>query len=163
MSEGVEENDVFLCQKAFMGLDEDLSGFISYCHLEEALNRVGLYPSFEEINKMITELDAENKGAIAFEAFLELYRSQKVQEGDSDDEDTLDAYVAVGGSEDKSGNVNASILINIIRDEFQLTIDIERLIKEVDDSANGLIEYDEFKTLLKTKKQTRSPSQSRGE
>ena len=36
----------------------------------------------------------------------------------------LDAYVAVGGPEDKSGNVNASLLIKIIKEEFELTIDI---------------------------------------
>lgn len=54
-----------------------------------------------------------------------------------DDQDTLDAYVAIGGPKDKSGHINASILVGIIKEEFQLPINIEKLIEEIDDSGNG--------------------------
>ena len=37
----------------------------------------------------------------------------------------VDAFVAMGGNPDKSGYVNASELIKIIKDEFKMTIDIE--------------------------------------
>ncbi len=33
-------------------------------------------------------------------------------------QDTIDAFVSLGGNEDKSGNINADILIKIIKDEF---------------------------------------------
>ncbi len=99
------------------------------------MNRLGASLTFEELNKMFCDLDPQNRGFITFDSFLSLYRQLKHQdEDDDDDQDTLDAYVAVGGSQDKSGNVNASILIKIIKEQFQLSIDIERLIKEVDDS-----------------------------
>ncbi len=55
-----------------------------------------------------------------------------------------------------SGSIDADILIRIIRDEFQMTIDIEGLIKyinnfrEIDEDGSGEIEFGEFKTLLKT-------------
>jgi len=54
----------------------------------------------------------------------------------------------MGGNSDSSGHVDAEKLIKIIRDEFEMTIDIERLIKEIDTDGSGEIEYDEFKTLL---------------
>lgn len=41
-----------------------------------------------------------------------------------DDQDTLDAYVAIGGPKDKSGHINAKILVGIIKEEFQLPINI---------------------------------------
>ena len=44
-------------------------------------------------------------------------------------QDTIDAFVSLGGNEDMSGNVDALMLIKIIKDEFQMTIDIEALIK----------------------------------
>ena len=38
----------------------------------------------------------------------------------------------MGGKEDKSGIVDAQKLITIIKSEFELTIDIENLILEID-------------------------------
>lgn len=37
----------------------------------------------------------------------------------------VDAFVAMGGQVEGKGHVNATKLIGVIRDEFQMTIDIE--------------------------------------
>ncbi len=66
----------------------------------------------------------------------------------SNEEDTLDAFVALGGGTDKEGFIDADKLIRIIRDEFEMTIDIVKLIKDIDEDGSGEIEYDEFKNLL---------------
>lgn len=68
-----------------------------------------------------------------------------------DDEVTLDAYTAIGGPADKSGHIDGQVLVRIIKEEFELPIDIEELIRSVDDSGNGEIEYDEFEKMLKDK------------
>ena len=39
-------------------------------------------------------------------------------------------------------------LIEIIKHEFEMTIDIEKLIKDIDEDGSGQIEYDEFMSLL---------------
>ena len=44
----------------------------------------------------------------------------------------MDAYVAMGGDDDGGGNVDANKLVNVIKNEFKMTIDIEKLIKEID-------------------------------
>jgi len=68
----------------------------------------------------------------------------------------------MGGGIDGKGYVNASKLISVVRDEFQMTIDIEvalssfrisltlwqRLIREIDDNKSDKIEFEEFKNLL---------------
>jgi len=76
-----------------------------------------------------------------------LDRNRKVEEEDdgNDDADTLTAYVAMGGDEDSGGCVDADKLIHIIKNEFAMTIDIENLIKEIDEDGSGEIEFDEFK------------------
>ncbi len=56
----------------------------------------------------------------------------------------------MGGKEDKTGSVDAQKLISIIKDEFKLTIDIEKLIRDIDTDGSGEIEFDEFKMLLKS-------------
>eukprot|EP00760_Papus_ankaliazontas_P022515 PhM_4_TR18871/c0_g1_i1/m.14442 len=63
------------------------------------------------------------------------------------DKDTVDAYVATGGNRDKSGFVVGTRLAERCR-EFNLTIDIERLIEEIDTDGNGTVEYEEFETML---------------
>ena len=66
----------------------------------------------------------------------------------NNEEDTLDAFVAMGGMEDGDGAIDADRLIRIIKDEFEMTIDIEKLIKDIDEDGSGEIEYDEFRNLL---------------
>ena len=66
----------------------------------------------------------------------------------SDESELLDAYVAMGGDEDGGGCVDAKKLIETIKHEFQMTIDIEQLIEEIDEDGSGEIEFDEFRQLL---------------
>jgi hypothetical protein len=42
----------------------------------------------------------------------------------NDGDEYLDAFVALGGETDKSGQVSKESLINIIKEEFELTIDM---------------------------------------
>ena len=54
----------------------------------------------------------------------------------------------MGGQPDGEGSIDADTLINTIKNEFQMTIDIEKLIEEIDEDGSGEIEFDEFKALL---------------
>ena len=63
----------------------------------------------------------------------------------NDESELLDAFVAMGGEPDGEGCVDARKLIKTIKEEFEMTIDIERLIEEVDEDGSGEIEFDEFK------------------
>ena len=68
----------------------------------------------------------------------------------NDESELLDAFVAMGGEPDGEGCVDAKKLIATIKEEFEMTIDIERLIEEVDEDGSGEIEFDEFKQLLQS-------------
>ena len=67
---------------------------------------------------------------------------------ETDESDLIDAFVACGGNADMSGSVETKKLTKIIKDDFGLTIDIERMIDMIDKDKSGKIEYDEFKALL---------------
>ena len=75
-------------------------------------------------------------------------QAKRENEKGSSDADLLDAYVAMGGDEDGGGCVHREKLIETIKKEFEMTIDIEALINEVDEDGSGEIEFDEFKELL---------------
>ncbi|EGR27914.1 hypothetical protein IMG5_186660 [Ichthyophthirius multifiliis] len=144
----LSEDDIQFCQKAFSDYDEDGLGSINVSDLKLALDNIGCQLKEEELFKMISEVDEQNTGQIKFSDFLAIYYKLKYKNLSQDDQDTLDAFVAMGGNADKSGKVDAVELIRIVKEEFQMTIDIEGLIKEVDEDGSGEIEYSEFYQLL---------------
>ena len=64
---------------------------------------------------------------------------------------TVAAYVACGGNPDKTGHVDRRTITRIIKDDFGLDIDIEKLIDGVDTDGSGEMEFDEFELLLSGK------------
>jgi Ca2+-binding EF-hand superfamily protein len=54
----------------------------------------------------------------------------------------------MGGQPNGEGYIDADKLIRIIKNEFEMTIDIEKLIQDIDEDGSGRIEYDEFRNLL---------------
>lgn len=97
---------------------------------------------------MISIVDPENDGSINFSKFQNLVLQIREDAKGSSDADLLDAYVAMGGEEDGGGCIDADKLIATIKEDFEMTIDIEALIREVDEDGSGEIEFDEFKELL---------------
>ena len=54
----------------------------------------------------------------------------------------------MGGEPDGDGSIDADKLIDIIKNKFEMTIEIEKLLEEIDEDGSGEIEFDEFKQLL---------------
>ena len=101
--------------------------------------------SEQEMYKLIADIDPENTGSISFSPFKAQMVDREVERILGNDEtELLDAYVAMGGEPDGGGCVDAKKLIATIKEEFQMTIDIERLIEEIDEDGSGEIEFDEF-------------------
>jgi len=53
----------------------------------------------------------------------------------------VDAWVALGGEADKSGLLDVDKLIKIVKDDFAMTIDIAKLVKELDTNQDGKVDY----------------------
>lgn len=116
--------------------------------LKQALEQLGEAVSDTAVFRMISDVDPNNTGQMSFYAFKELVTTKREEAKGTSDADLLDAYVAMGGDQDGGGCVDAEMLIKTIKEEFEMTIDIEALIAEVDEDGSGEIEFDEFKELL---------------
>ena len=57
----------------------------------------------------------------------------------------------MGGEKNGEGCIDANKLVKIIKTDFEMTIDIEKLISEIDEDGSGNIEYNEFLQLLSSK------------
>ena len=145
LSKEIEEK----CWEAFMAFDKEGSGQINSGEVKFVLEMMGLKFSESEMFKMISEIDPENSGIIPYSDFKPKILEREIARlKGSDEEELLDAFVAMGGQADGDGCVDAKKLIDTIKIEFQMTIDIEKLIQEIDEDGSGEIEFDEFKALL---------------
>ena len=88
-------------------------------------------------------------GSINFPAFLNLIIKQKERARLMDIEnDKLAAFVAAGGCPDKSGAANLDILMNILKNDFGLPIEVDDVLDMLDKNRSGDIDFEEFKALL---------------
>ena len=146
--EGLTKEEEQKCWEAFSAFDKDSSGFIDANELRIVLEMMGQKTTEEEIFRMITEADHENTGQIKYAQFKRVIAEQKRNQRLTNEEDTLDAFVAMGCQPNGEGYIDADKLIRIIKNEFEMTIDIEKLIRDIDEDGSGRIEYDEFRNLL---------------
>ena len=145
----VEEEVQQKCLEAFQAFDTEGTGEIQSGEVKLIIEMMGINMNDQELFKIISEIDPENTGQIKYSDFKPIIVEREVERiMGSDEEELLDAYVAMGGEADGGGCVDAAKLINTIKNEFQMTIDIEKLIEEIDEDGSGEIEFDEFKQLL---------------
>lgn len=71
-------------------------------------------------SKSVVKLDAA--GLLSCIKWYKEYQLANDYEGDADE--YLDAFVALGGENDKTGTIHKNTLIEIIKIEFELTIDM---------------------------------------
>ncbi len=110
---------------------------------------MGLKPSEDELIQLINQVDENMSGSIDFNGFLKVIEMLKVSVAHMDNQkDMIDAWRACGGSPGKSGSVAKDALTKIIQTDFGLTMDIDEFISHLDKNKNGVIEFDEFKSLL---------------
>ena len=136
-------------RRVFDDFDNDGSGTISTAEFQTILAAANVSISDAEAARLVEAADTDGSGEIDFPEFLTVIFNQKAATAGQDDgSDTVDAFIALGGNDDKTGQVSTDKLRGIIKD-FGLTIDIERLIRETDLDHSGFIDYDEFKTMMK--------------
>jgi len=90
---------------------------------------MGLKITEVEMFKMISEIDPDNSGTILYSEFkTRIVTRELARLKGSDESELLDAFVAMGGEADGGGCVDAQKLIDTIKLDFAMTIDIEKLI-----------------------------------
>lgn len=127
-------------KELFRRHDTNNSGNISKSELLDLLKDMGNY-MHEQIKKRIGD-ELENKGVRYIDLGVALQMVNDVKDWEEEDEDLNDdyvnAFVAMGGNPDRSGIVRKDTIINLIKNEFELTFDIEELFEKSSVTADEL-------------------------
>lgn len=134
-------------QDAFNLFDPEDTGFIEARELKVALRALGFEPRKEEIKKMITEIDRDNTGKIAFEEFLKLM-TDKISDKDANKE-ILKAFQLF--DDDNTGKIS---FLNLKRVAMELgenltDEELQEMINEADRDGDGAVNQEEFLRIMK--------------
>ncbi|PIA42351.1 hypothetical protein AQUCO_02000064v1 [Aquilegia coerulea] len=155
-------HEVMELEKVFSTFDKNGDGFITRQELGDTLRNIGLFSSDKEVASMIEKLDINGDGLIDLEEFCEMYESigrSSTQHGlgedvkeDDEEVELRDAFDVFDG--DKDGVITVEELVSVLSSlglkkgiQFE---DCKEMIKKVDMDGDGMVNFDEFKHMMKT-------------
>ena len=107
------------CQEAFNTFDRNDRGEIESSDAKEVLRIMGVEMEEDDIFRLLSDIDPENSGIISYADFKSRILERELTKlRGSDDNELMDAYVAMGGDEDGGGCVDAKKLIQTIKEDF---------------------------------------------
>ncbi|KAK2644920.1 hypothetical protein Ddye_020115 [Dipteronia dyeriana] len=152
-------------KRVFATFDKNGDGFITKQELRESLKNLRLMVTEKEAEMMVVKVDANGDGLIDFDEFRILYKAMLAQ--DDDDDKSVDGgeEVGVGGEEDlkdafdvfdkdKDGLISVEelglVLSSLGLNEGKKIENCREMIRKVDMDGDGMVNFDEFKKMMKS-------------
>ncbi|MED6145816.1 translation elongation factor EF1B gamma [Stylosanthes scabra] len=147
MAEILSEEQIVDLKEAFGLFDKDGDGCITVEELATVIRSLDQNPSEEELQDMITEVDADGNGTIEFDEFLNLM-AKKIKDTDDAEEELKEAFKVF--DKDQNGFISASELRHVMINLGEKLTDeeVEQMIKEADLDGDGQVNYDEFVNMM---------------
>ncbi|XP_050539789.1 calmodulin-beta-like [Daktulosphaira vitifoliae] len=147
---GLTEDQVAEFKEAFMLFDKDHDGKITEAELGVVMRSLGQRPTQSDLRGMVNEVDQDGNGSIEFNEFLLMMaRKLKVSDGEEEMHHAFNVFDKNGDgfiTFDELKRVMFSIGERLTDEE------IEDMIKEADLNGDKKIDYNEFITIITSKK-----------
>ncbi|XP_028781378.1 calmodulin-like protein 7 [Neltuma alba] len=153
-------------RRVFATFDKNGDGFITRQELRESLRNMRIVMSEKEINEIVVKFDSNGDGLIDFDEFCLLIEECMGSDGEADgedqkegaeeqDEENLKEAFGVFDS-NKDGLISveelALVLTSLGLREGKKMEDCKEMIKKVDMDGDGMVDFQEFKTMMKSRK-----------
>ncbi|KAK1413972.1 hypothetical protein QVD17_29709 [Tagetes erecta] len=152
-------------KSVFATFDKNRDGFITKQELSDSLKNIGISTSERDVLEMVQRVDVNGDGLIDFDEFCELFESMMSGEDekggkiggvsdnnvDQEDGDLKDAFDVFDG--DKNGLISVEelglVLDSMGFKEGKKLEDCKMMISKVDIDGDGMINFHEFKNMMK--------------
>lgn len=147
-------------KRVFSTFDKNGDGFITKQELRESLKNIRMFMTESEVEEMVVKLDANGDGLIDFDEFCILCKAI-----DDDDDGGGEEFKRLGEEgeilkeafdvfdRDKDGLITVeelgSVLCSLGLKEGDKIEDCKAMIRKVDIDGDGMVNFDEFKTMMK--------------
>ncbi|XP_072376559.1 calmodulin-alpha-like isoform X2 [Diabrotica undecimpunctata] len=147
---GLSEDQVAEFKEAFMLFDKDEDGTITMAELGVVMRSLGQRPTETELRDMVNEVDQDGNGTIEFNEFLQMM-SKKMKDADGEEE-LKEAFRVFDKNND--GLISSNELRHVMTSlgERLSEEEVNDMIKEADLDGDGQVNYEEFVTILTSKK-----------
>ncbi|CAF0920846.1 unnamed protein product [Brachionus calyciflorus] len=142
-------------KQAFRLFDKGENGVVTTQEIGSVLRNLGLYPTEQELQQMLRDIDIDGDGTFSFEEFVQLmYNMGNISEisEEQEDKELREAFKVFDRT--GSGYITSSDLRSVLQclGEQLNEDEIEDMIDEVDIDGDGRIDYEEFVASLKAEK-----------
>ncbi len=131
----VSKLDIDFMKTGFKEFDVQSKGYLENFELGVFLNCIGMKSDEERVNgilKMLEEKQVKKLDVHGLIQVLHIVKEMEMEEPGDDEDEYLDAFVALGGQTDKSGTIEIDLLREIIKDDFELTISMADYLNNVE-------------------------------
>ncbi|XP_034242006.1 neo-calmodulin-like isoform X8 [Thrips palmi] len=146
---GLTEDQVAEFKEAFMLFDQDEDGTITMAELGVVMRSLGQRPTETELRDMVNEVDQDGNGTIEFNEFLQMM--SKKMKGADGEEELREAFRVF--DKNKDGLISSSELRHVMTSLGEKLSDeeVDDMIREADLDGDGMVNYEEFVTILTAK------------
>lgn len=136
-------------KRVFQMFDRNGDGRITKKELSDSLENLGIYIPDKELAEMIEKIDVNGDGCVDIDEFGALYRS--IMEERDEEEDMREAFNVFDQNGDGFITVDElrSVLASLGLKQGRTLEDCKRMIMKVDVDGDGMVNFKEFKQMMK--------------
>ncbi|XP_048140400.1 calmodulin-like protein 3 [Rhodamnia argentea] len=136
-------------KRVFQMFDRNGDGRITEKELGDSLQNLGIYIPGKELGEMIAKIDVDGDGCVDIDEFGALYRS--IMDERDEEEDLREAFNVFDQNGDGFITVDElrSVLASLGLKQGRTLEDCKRMIMKVDADGDGMVDYKEFKQMMK--------------
>ncbi|XP_020213166.1 calmodulin-like protein 3 [Cajanus cajan] len=135
--------------RVFQMFDRNGDGRITRKELSDSLKNLGINISEEDLIQMIEKIDVNGDGYVDMDEFGELY--QTIMDEKDEEEDMKEAFNVFDQNGDGfiTGEELSEVLCSLGLKHGKTVQDCQSMIKKVDVDGDGMINYKEFRQMMK--------------
>jgi Ca2+-binding EF-hand superfamily protein len=151
LNQNITNNEIDICHKIFQIIDMNNDGYIEIKELKSFIKDMGYSPSDKELFALISEINIEGCDHINFDLFLDIIVKEKQKKDSENDQNILNAFVALGGNCDKTGTIDYNKIVNILNEVFDdYQTNFHSIFKQIDSPKDSqhCLDFSQFRELL---------------
>jgi calcium-dependent protein kinase len=145
----LNENEIKNLRETFQALDHNGDGFLTAIEMRDGLSKAGLKEVPADLQAILEDVDADGSGVIDYTEFLAATLDKKLYLQEQQCWSAFRVFDRNGDGKISLDELKYVLQTGDVTDAFGKGQDMEALLKEVDTSGDGEIDFQEFMAMMR--------------